>query len=165
MTNNNILDVLTYMFDYLFEEAEQNSSGEIDDTALKAHLSDAGFEPARINKALNWLENIATLQEGGDDMRSFGNTNGGMRIYSEAEQLKLDAKSRGFLLFMENIGQIDANQREMIIDQIMSLGDSAISLEDLKWVVMMVLGNSNDETLSTQWLESIMSPDDNRTIQ
>ncbi len=165
MTNNNILDVLTYMFDYLFEEAEQNSSGEIDDTALKAHLSDAGFEPARINKALNWLENIATLQEGGGDMRSFGNTNGGMRIYSEAEQLKLDAKSRGFLLFMENIGQIDANQREMIIDQIMSLGDSAISLEDLKWVVMMVLGNSNDETLSTQWLESIMSPDDNRTIQ
>jgi Smg protein len=30
---------------------------------------------------------------------------------------------------MENMGQIDANQREMIIDQIMSLGDSTISLE------------------------------------
>ena len=54
------------------------------------------------------------------------------------EKLKLDAKSRGFLLFMENMDQIDANQREMIIDQIMSLGDSAVSLDDLKWVVMMV---------------------------
>jgi Smg protein len=43
------------------------------------------------------------------------------------------------------MGQIDANQREMIIDQIMSLGDSMISLDDLKWVVMMILGNSNDE--------------------
>jgi hypothetical protein len=32
---------------------------------------------------------------------------------------------------MENMGQIDANQREMIIDQIMSLGDSTISLDDL----------------------------------
>lgn len=163
MINNNILDVLTYMFDYLFEVAEQKSSDEIDDIALKAYLSDAGFETARINKALNWLENIATLQDG--TTHSFGNANGGIRIYSESEQLKLDAKSRGFLLFMENMDQIDANQREMIIDQIMSLGDSAISLEDLKWVVMMVLGNSKDEMLSPQWLESIMFLDDNHTVQ
>ena len=162
--NNNILDVLTYMFDYLFEVAEQNSSGEIDDTTLKAYLSDAGFEVARINKAISWLENIANLQDG--KMQSFGGSSGGMRIYSESEQLKLDAKSRGFLLFMESVGQIDANQREMIINQIMSLGgNSAVSSEDFKWVVMMVLGNSGDEALSPQWLESIMFLDDNRAIQ
>ncbi|TEU20710.1 MAG: DUF494 domain-containing protein [Gammaproteobacteria bacterium] len=160
---HNILDVLTYMFDYLFEEAEQDSSHEIDDTALKAHLSDAGFETVRIEKALSWLENIATLQDG--SVKPFANTRGGMRIYSDAEKLKLDTKSRGFLLFMENMGQVDANQREMIIDQIMSLGDSAISLEDLKWVVMMVLGNSNDEEISAQWLESIVFLDDNHTVQ
>lgn len=160
---HNILDVLTYMFDYLFEEAEQDSSHEIDDTALKAHLSDAGFETVRIEKALSWLENIATLQDG--SVKPFANTRGGMRIYSDAEKLKLDTKSRGFLLFMENMDQVDANQREMIIDQIMSLGDSAISLEDLKWVVMMVLGNSKDEEISAQWLESIVFLDDNHTVQ
>jgi Smg protein len=77
----------------------------------------------------------------------------------------LDAKSRGFLLFMENMGQVDANQREIIIDQIMSLGDSSVSLDDLKWVVMMVLGNSNDEEISAQWLESIVFLDDNHTVQ
>jgi len=151
------------MFDYLFEEAEQDSSHEIDDTTLKAHLSDAGFETVRIEKALSWLENIATLQDG--SVKPFANTRGGMRIYSDAEKLKLDTKSRGFLLFMENMGQVDANQREMIIDQIMSLGDTAISLEDLKWVVMMVLGNSNDEEISAQWLESIVFLDDNHTVQ
>jgi Smg protein len=136
---------------------------EIDDTALKAHLSDAGFEVTRIDKALSWLENIATLQDG--ETQAFGSANGGMRIYSEEEKLKLGTKSRGFLLFMENMGQIDANQREMIIDQIMSLGDSTISLDDLKWVVMMILGNSNDEEISPQWLESIMFLDDNHTVQ
>ncbi len=152
------------MFDYLFEVAEQNSSREIDDITLKAYLSDAGFEVARINKALSWLENIASLQDG--KTLTFSGSNSGMRIYSESEQLKLDAKSRGFLLFMESVGQIDANQREMIIDQIMSLGgDSAVSLEDFKWVVMMVLGNSGDEALSPQWLESIMFLDDNHAIQ
>ena len=160
---NNILDVLTYMFDYLFEVAEQDATHEIDDIALKAHLSDAGFEVSRIDKALSWLENIATLQDG--NIKPFASNHGSMRIYSDAEKLKLDAKSRGFLLFMENMGQIDANQREMIIDQIMSLGDSAISLDDLKWVVMMVLGNSNEEEISAQWLESIVFLDDNHTIQ
>lgn len=160
---HNILDVLTYMFDYLFEEAEQDSSHEIDDIALKAHLSDAGFETVRIEKALSWLENIATLQDG--SVKPFSNTRGGMRIYSDVEKLKLDTKSRGFLLFMENMEQIDANQREMIIDQIMSLGDSTVSLDDLKWVVMMVLGNSNDEEISAQWLESIVFLDDNYTLQ
>ncbi len=160
---SNILDVLTYMFDYLFEEAEHDSTHEIDDVTLKAHLSDAGFEVNRIDKALSWLENIATLQDG--SIKPFSNANGGMRIYSEDEKLKLSAKSRGFLLFMENMGQLDANQREMVIDQIMSLGDSDVSLDDLKWVVMMVLGNSNEEEASTQWLESIVFLDENRTIQ
>lgn len=160
---NNILDVLTYMFDYLFEEAEHNSSHEIDDIALKAYLSDAGFEVNRIDKALSWLENIATLQDG--ELKPFANTQGGMRIYSDDEKRKLNAKSRGFLLFMENMGQLDANQREMVIDQVMSLGDTGISLDDLKWVVMMVLGNSNDEAVSTQWLESIVFLDENRTVQ
>ncbi len=160
---NNILDVLTYMFDYLFEEAEQDSSHEIDDIELKAHLSDAGFDEPRIERALSWLENIASLQDG--RIKPFSSSYGGMRIYSDVEKLKLDAKSRGFLLFMESMGQIDANQREMIIDQIMSLGDANLSLDDLKWVVMMVLGNTVDEDISAQWLESIVFLDDNRTVQ
>ena len=61
---NNILDVLTFMFDFLFESAEQGSAHELDDDLLKAHLSEAGFDDGRIDKALNWLENIASLQEG-----------------------------------------------------------------------------------------------------
>ena len=160
---NNILDVLTYMFDFLFEEAEHGSEQQIDDQALKAHLSDAGFDTVRIDKALSWLENIATLQDGG--ISAFTATSGAMRIYSNAEKTKLDTKARGFLQFMENVGQLDAGQREMIIDQVMSLGDASIDLEDLKWVVMMVLGNSSDKETSTEWLESIVFLDENRTVQ
>lgn len=158
---NNILDVLTYMFDYLFEVAD-DSINEIDGIALKAHLSDAGFEVTRINKALDWLENIATLQD--NEVQSFPNTNGSMRIYRDAEKIKLKKKSRGFLLFMENMGQITAPQREIIIDQVMSLDETTVSLDDLKWVVMMVLGNSK-ESVSPQWLESIVFLDESRTLQ
>ncbi|KAA0444680.1 MAG: DUF494 domain-containing protein [Candidatus Thioglobus sp.] len=157
---NNILDVLTYMFDYLFEVADE-SANEIDDITLKAHLSDAGFEASRIEKALDWLESIATLQEG--EVLSLSGS-GGLRVYNDEEKSKLSPKARGFLLFMENMGQINASQREVIISQVMSLDEGSVSLEDLKWVVMMVLGNSEEE-VSPQWLESIVFLDENRTLQ
>ncbi|BAS68476.1 MAG: DUF494 domain-containing protein [Gammaproteobacteria bacterium] len=160
---NNILDVLTYMFDYLFEAADE-STGEIDDTALKAHLSNAGFEVMRINKALDWLENIASLQNG--EAQAFSNTQGGLRIYTNAEKIRLDAKARGFLLFMENIGQLTAIQREIVIERVMSLDVNNLNLEDLKWVVMMVIGNSDDaDEISPEWLESVVFLDDNHTVQ
>ena len=95
---NNILDVLTFMFDFLFESAEQDSSQELDDDLLKSHLSDAGFDSDRIEKALVWLENIAALQDG--KIASFDTLHNSMRIYSQHEKSKLDAKARGFIMFM-----------------------------------------------------------------
>ena len=78
---NNILDVLTFMFDILFESAEQDSTQEVDDDLLKSHLSDAGFDADRIEKALNWLDNIAALQDG--SVTAFDTTHNSMRIYNE----------------------------------------------------------------------------------
>ncbi len=73
--------------------------------------------------------------------------------------------ARGFIMFMENMGQLSPSQREMVIDQVMSLEDSKLSMDDLKWVVMMVIGNSTDTSVPTQWLESIVFYDDNPTLQ
>ena len=68
-------------------------------------------------------------------------------------------------MFMENMGQLSAAQREMVVEQVMTLEDSTLSLDDLKWVVMMVIGNSTETEMPTQWLESIVFYDDNPTLQ
>jgi Smg protein len=88
-----------------------------------------------------------------------------MRIYSELEKTKLDSRARGFIMFMENMGQLNPNQREIVIDQVMSLEDSKLSIDDLKWVVMMVIGNSAESAVPSQWIESIVFHDDNPTLQ
>jgi Smg protein len=88
-----------------------------------------------------------------------------MRIYSQHEKSKLDAKARGFIMFMENMGQLNASQREIVIDQVMSLEDSKLTIDDLKWVVMMVIGNSAEAGVPSQWIESIVFNDDNPTFQ
>ena len=68
-------------------------------------------------------------------------------------------------MFMENMGQLNASQREIVIVQVMSLEDSKLSIDDLKWVVMMVIGNSTESTVPSQWIESIVFYDDNPTLQ
>ena len=90
---NNILDVLTFMFDFLFDSAEHDSTQELDDDLLKTHLSEAGFDSERIEKALVWLENIAALQDG--KIASFNTVHNSMRIYSDLEKTKLDSRARG----------------------------------------------------------------------
>ena len=151
------------MFDILFESAEQDSTQEVDDDLLKSHLSDAGFDADRIEKALNWLDNIAALQDG--SVTAFDTTHNSMRIYNELEKNQLDSKARGFIMFMENMGQLSASQRETVIDQVMSLGDSKLTIDDLKWVVMMVIGNSSEAPVPAQWMESVMFYDDKPTLQ
>ena len=88
-----------------------------------------------------------------------------MRIYNELEKNKLDEKARGFIMFMENMGQLSASQREIVIDQVMSLEDSKLTIDDLKWVVMMVIGNSSEAPVPAQWMESVMFYDDKPTLQ
>ena len=68
-------------------------------------------------------------------------------------------------MFMENMGQLSASQRELVIDQVMSLEDSKLTIDDLKWVVMMVIGNSAEAPVPAQWFESMVFYDDNPTLQ
>ncbi len=44
-------------------------------------------------------------------------------------------------MFIEQIGVINTVTREMVIDRLCALDKPYISLEDLKWVVLMVLFN------------------------
>ncbi len=63
------------------------------------------------------------------------------RIYSDEECGKLDTECRGFLLFLEQMGVLDHATREMVIDRVMALDSEEVDLEQLKWVILMVLFN------------------------
>ena len=68
-------------------------------------------------------------------------------------------------MFMENMGQLNPRQRKIVIDQVTSQEDSKLSIDDVKWGVMMVIGNSAESAVPSQWIESIVFYDDNPTLQ
>lgn len=53
----------------------------------------------------------------------------------------LDVECCGFFMFLEQVNVLDVFICEMVIDCVMEIDFNEFCLEDLKWVVLMVLFN------------------------
>lgn len=147
----NVLDVLMYLFEnYMDEGPEFNPDQE----SLMAELAQAGFPATEINKAFTWLEGLASLREQG--VPATGGAMQSMRFYSRDEAEKISLEARGFLMFLEQNGVLDATTRELVIDRIMALEAEEIDLEQLKWVILMVLFNQPGQEQAYAWMEDLV---------
>ncbi|MFT4725074.1 MAG: Smg protein [Colwellia sp.] len=133
-----MFDILMYLFEnYIHSEAEIM----VDHESLTDELTRAGFHQDEIYKALSWLEKLAALQD--TDAYPYLTRVGrrSVRVYVNDEMQLLDVECRGFLLFLEQVNVLDFTTREMVIDRVMELDTKFFSIDDLKWVVLMVLFN------------------------
>ena len=85
---------------------------------------------------------------------------GPTRVFHGPELEKLDVECRGFLLFLEQHGVLDADQRELVLDRAMALDQDELDLDDLKWVVLMVLFNQPGSEAAYAWMETQMFADE-----
>ncbi len=155
-----VLDVLMYLFDnYIEEDIELNPDQE----SLKAQLRQAGFVDHQVDKAFNWLEGLTLLKE---DLETSSLTEDtpSLRMFSDIEIKKLNVECRGFLLFLEQAGVLDANDREHVIDRVMALDADGIDLRQLKWVILMVLSNQPGKEAAFAWMEDIVMDDVNAIL-
>ena len=147
-----MFDVLMYLFEtYVQSDADLM----VDQDELAEELGRAGFHQAEIYKALTWLEHLAELHDEDNAERPVYAT-GSFRIYSAPEMDKLGVESRGFLLFLEQIGVLNCETREIVIERLMELDNSEIELDDLKWVVLMVLFNVPGNENACQQMEGLL---------
>ena len=148
-----ILDVLLYLFEHYFtEDADLIRDRE----SLQAGLLTAGFSPAEISKAFDWLDALADQRPTAAVVRIDGPT----RIFFGPELDKLDVECRGFLMFLEQQAILDADQRELVLDRAMALDQDELDLDDLKWVVLMVLFNQPGAEAAYAWMETQMFADE-----
>lgn len=131
----NMVDVLIYLYENYMDGESQppTDQGELED-----ELSQAGFTNVEIEKALRWLDELAA---GVDTPQYHPHTGGSMRIYSETETIKLDLDARGLLMFLEQNGILDPVSRELVIDRVLAIDHAGVSVDEVKWVVLLVLMN------------------------
>ena len=131
-------DVLVFVF-----ENCQQADLAYDRDRVAQKLSAAGFEDGDISEALHWLAGMSLTPQVREPLPDSRRT---FRAYAPRELAKLDAQCRGFLMTLEHSGILNAETRELVIERALAASGDALSLEQLKLVVLMVLWNQQTPT-------------------
>mgnify|MGYP001423245601 FL=1 len=79
-----------------------------------------------------------------------------MRIYIESELTLISVECRGYLMSLERAGILSVLQREIVIDRLLALEREDVDLEQLKWIVLMVLSSQPGEESACSRMEDIL---------
>jgi Smg protein len=148
MMENSVFDILIYVFDrYMLEELPANAEREM----LARDLESAGFAEANVARALDWLDDLAQKREPG--LRSGEQS---FRVYAPQELARLGPQCCGLLTTLEHAGILSAGQREIVIDRLLALDAEELDLEQVKWLVLMVLSSQPGQELACAQMEDLV---------
>jgi len=150
----NVIDVLLYLFENYIDTEETNKP---DKDTLELELERVGFQQLEVNKAFDWLESMTIAAEETSEVSR--RTQTALRVYSEQEHDRLDVAARGYLLFLEQVEVLDADTREIVIERVMALDADEIDLDQLKWIVLMVLFYQPGREVAYAWMEDLVFED------
>jgi Smg protein len=127
---------------YLFENCQQ-ADVAYDRERVAKKLSAAGFEDSDISEALHWLAGVRSSQ---GELSLLPDAKSSFRAFAPRELAKLDAACRGFLYTLEHSGILSPQNRELVIERSLAASGEALSLDQLKLIVLMVLWNQQTPT-------------------
>ena len=148
--NGSVLDILIYVFDrYML--ADTQDVPERDELALD--LERAGFAGDSVERALDWLADLA-----GERDRPIleGGGNRALRVFTDGERARLPTDCQGYLITLERTGILSPQQREIVIERLLALDGDELDVEQLKWVVLMVLSSQPGEELACSRMEDLV---------
>jgi Smg protein len=146
---NTVFDILVYVFDrYMLEDLPATTER----ADIARDLETAGFGEANVERALDWLADLADERE----RPGLGSNERAFRLYSAQEQERLDQGCRGLLLALERGGILSATQREIVIERLLALAGEELSLDQVKWVVLMVLSCQPGEEAACERMEDLV---------
>ena len=149
----NLIDILIYLFEhYLVEQTEEFV--QLDNQKLTGELLEVGFEKQEIDQAFSWLDELIAGSDKSLDSFSPVAT---LRIFSKQEKARIPLEAQSLIMRLEQAGILELSTRELVIDRLMALDYQAVDMEDVKWVIMMVLCNQSDFPQELEWAESLVS--------
>jgi Smg protein len=134
-----MLEVLIFMFQNYMDNQSVLNQQEIEKDNIAQELSQAGFDYNDILGAFDWYKELRNLI--GQPYDQYLNSPNSIRVYTENELERIDSESFSFINFLEQANVIKPNERDLIIDRAMALKQQEITIEEIRWITMMVLWN------------------------
>jgi Smg protein len=123
--------------------------------ALAADLERAGFGRHNVERALDWLADLA----GERSRPEIDPHQRALRVYSGHELEQISTACRGYLLQLESEGILSPLQREIVIDRLVALDGDEVDIDRLKWLVLMVLSSQPGQEQACARMEDLVFED------
>ncbi|MBL6686449.1 MAG: DUF494 domain-containing protein [Methylophilaceae bacterium] len=134
-----MFELLIYMFEnYL------SSQNKLDFNNMSLELEAAGFDNDEIKDAFDWFTQLKVMSDK-VPLKLKSRSKPKLRIYTANEKEKVSSDALGFLIFLEQAQVLNDFEREIIIDRSMALNQNFISIDEIRWIVMMTLWNNGKE--------------------
>src|SRR6056300_1232656 len=128
-----MFELLIYMFEnYL------SAQSKLDFNNMSLELEAAGFDNDEIKIAFDWFTQLKVMSDK-VPLKLKNRTKPKLRIYTANENEKISPDALGFLIFLEQAQVLNDYEREIIIDRSMALNQNFISIDEIRWIVMMTL--------------------------
>jgi Smg protein len=134
-----MLEVLIFMFENYLGSQNTIHQTTIEEDFLAQELTQAGFDHHDILGAFDWYRELHIQIT--QPYHQFVSNPSAIRVYSKQELEKIDTESISFLCFVEQAKVILPNERDLILDRAMALKQDQITIEEIRWITMMVLWN------------------------
>ncbi len=149
------------MFDvvmFLIENYTGNGMSFITDKeAVSAELERVGFPKLEIDRALDWLDGLDRVQKAAE--AGPGLTGQAFRHYLPYEEEHFGVDGIGFLVYLEQLGILDARTREVVIDRLMALDKHEVDISRIQWVVLVALFNQPEKKPVLSILQDLILSD------
>ena len=145
----NVLDVLMYLFETYIETQDET---EMDHEDLRLDLTEAGFNSTEIEKAFDWLDKLNHENSITADLFDVSSN----RVYSRIEMSHLSSSCRGFIEYLEQINILTFRQRELLIDRLLALNTYDINIDQIKWIVLMILFSQPNQEKAYSRMEDLI---------
>ena len=154
MTTGSVLKVLIYVYDHymLADPADVPERHR-----MLQDLQQRGFSVSEVVQAMEWLSALVGDQQAAP-VPADGAANGAaLRVFADGELSRLSPDSRAFLMLLDRQHVLTPRQRELVIDRALALDVDEVDVEQLKWVVLLVLSSQPGQELAFARFESLMS--------
>jgi Smg protein len=154
MTTGSVLKVLIYVYDHymLADPADVPERHR-----MLEDLQRRGFSVSEVVHAMEWLSALVGDQRASAGSGDAESVRGALRVFDDGELSRLSADSRAFLMLLDRQHVLTPQQRELVIERALALDVDEVEVEQLKWVVLLVLSSQPGQELAFARFESVMS--------
>ncbi|MGV6827334.1 MAG: DUF494 family protein [bacterium] len=151
MVNENLIDVLIFIYENYMDSDDTIAKDQI---MLEEELLKAGFAKLEIDSAFDWLDELARRQTSLLDSPVLESES--IRIYSDQEQQYFDLEIQGLLHYLMQAGILNPVTLELVIERAMALKNDHLEVDDIKWIVLLVLLNQPGQENAIALMEEIV---------